>query len=459
MKSIEENYREMLDEMKMVYLHDTRPWTVGFSGGKDSTLLVTLVFQMVGELKPNQRTKKIYIISSDTMVENPIVKRYMHDMSRKINEAGKELGIEGVIITPAYDKTFWAYVIGYGYPTPEPPGFRWCTDRLKIKPINTYTIQRIKEDGEIIMLLGVRKAESSYRARGIKAREIEGKLLVPHTDIENAYVYNPLTEIPNEDIWRFLLAGDAKSPWGGDNRYLFSLYQGETLEEEGSVLGHIDDKTVTVTGNSRFGCWICTMVKEDKSLKNFIDKGSDELIPLRDFRDWLIKFRSMSEYREKKRRNGAVYVKNDGELGLGPFNMEGREIILRGLLDLQKRTGMELITLGELKAIDQIWEKEGDLSRRRLVDIYSDVMGEQLPWDELKVPLYSKETMEIINEMCSEYDVDFELVSKLIVAIEENKHYTRGNKVQKAFDRVVNEGWLHYSNIQKAKDSIGNENQ
>lgn len=457
MSTIEQTYRDMIDEMKMVYLHDNRPWTVGFSGGKDSTLLVTLVFQMVNELKPEQRTKKIYVISSDTMVENPIVKKYMHDMSKQINEAGKELGIEGVIITPPCDRTFWAYTIGYGYPTPEPPGFRWCTDRLKIKPINNYTLQRIKEDGEIIMLLGVRKAESSYRARGIKAREIEGKLLVPHTDIENAYVYNPLTEIPNEDIWKFLLSGEAKSPWGGDNKYLFSLYQGETLDEEGSVLGHIDDKKVAITGNSRFGCWICTMVKEDKSLKNFIDKGCKELEPLRDFRNWLLDIRNNPDYREKKRRNGSVYVKSDGEFGYGPFNIFGREMILRKLLQLQKETGMELITLGELKAIDHIWEKEGDLTRRRLVDIYFEEMGERLPWDDLKVALYSSETMEIINQMCNEYEVDFELISKLIVAIEENKHYTRGNKVQKAFDRVVNEGWLHYNNIQKAKDVIEHE--
>lgn len=457
MNKIEQTYREMINEMKQVYLHDDRPWTVGFSGGKDSTLLVTLVFQMVMELEPEKRTKKIYVISSDTMVENPIVKKYMYDMSKRINDIGHDFGIESVIITPPFDKTFWTYVIGYGYPTPEPPGFRWCTDRLKIKPINTYTLQRIKEDGEIIMLLGVRKAESTYRARGITAREIEGKLLVPHTDIENAYVYNPLTEIPNEDIWKFLLSGDARSPWGGDNKYLFSLYQGETLDEEGSVLGHIDDKKVAITGNSRFGCWICTMVKEDKSLKNFIDKGCNELEPLRNFRNWLLDIRNNPDYRDKKRRNGSVYVKNDGEMGLGPFNMQGRELILRNLLRLQRDTSMELITVGELKAIDQIWEKEGDLSRRRLVEIYYEETGEKLPWDDLKVPLYSDETMQIIKEMCTEHDIDFELVSKLIIAIEENKHYTRGNKVQKAFDRVVNEGWLHYNNIQKAKDDILNE--
>lgn len=66
-------------------------------------------------------------------------------------------------------------------------------------------------------------------------------------------------------------------------------------------MGHIDDKKVAITGNSRFGCWICTMIKEDKSLKNFIDKGCKELESLRDFRNWLLDIRNNPEYRDKKR--------------------------------------------------------------------------------------------------------------------------------------------------------------
>ena len=184
-------FDEIIDEMKMVYLHDKRPWMIGFSGGKDSTMLVMLVFEMLAQLKPNQINKKIYITSSDTMVENPVVDRYMLKMSKQIGEAGEKYRIQTDIVRPEPDKTFWSYLIGLGYPTPEPPGFRWCTDRLKIRPINKFTLDTIKKNGEVVMLLGVRKAESSYRARGITAREVEGKLLVRHTDIENAYVYNP----------------------------------------------------------------------------------------------------------------------------------------------------------------------------------------------------------------------------------------------------------------------------
>ena len=258
-------FEKIITEMEMVYLHDQRPWMIGFSGGKDSTLLCCLVMEMLKRLNPEKRTKKVYIVSSDTMAENPIVRNYMHKMSELINSVGEEFNIVADIIYPKTEDTFWSKVIGLGYPTPEAPGFRWCTERLKIHPMNVYTLEKIKNNGEVVLLLGVRKAESVYRANNIKSREIEGKILVPHKDIENAYVYNPLTEIPNSEVWNYLLKDDGKTPWGSDNKYLFSLYQGEELGEEQSVVGEIDKDKIPVTGNSRFGCWICTMVKEDKS--------------------------------------------------------------------------------------------------------------------------------------------------------------------------------------------------
>ncbi len=450
---------EIINEMKMVYRHDKRPWMIGFSGGKDSTLLCCLVFEMLMQLEPHEINKKVYIISSDTMVENPIVRDYMHDMSNKIGEKGDKYNIETRIIKPELDKTFWSCVIGLGYPTPEAPGFRWCTDKLKIRPINKFVTEIISNNGEIVMLLGVRKAESSYRARGIKAREIEGKLLIPHTDIKNAYVYNPLTELPNEQIWNYLLSGDAITPWDSDNKYLFSLYQGENLGEEQSVLGEVDKDKVAVTGNSRFGCWICTMVKEDKSLKNFIDKGEHWLEPLRIFREWLLKIRDNPEFRETRRRNGSVYEKEDGQLGFGSFSLLGRKKILEELLKLEVSTGLRLITIDELKTIDRMWENEGDLSRRTLVDLYYEVKGQRLPWDEYRVSLFPEDSFPIIKDTCGEFGIEYDMLAKLVVAIENNKHYTRGQKVNKAFDKVVNEGWLHYENIKKAKEEIDYENK
>ena len=449
-------FEDIIQEIMMVYQHDVRPWLIGYSGGKDSTLLVSLVYEAVSRLPEAARKKKVYIITSDTLVENPIVKKYMHDSSNHINESSKidRLNIEAQIIYPLPEQTFWSRVIGLGYPTPEPPGFRWCTERLKIQPMNQFVNERIKESGEIIILLGVRKAESATRNRTITAREIEGRLLNMHSDIKNAYVYNPITEVSNTLVWEFLLKGDGFSPWGSDLKYLFNLYQGENLGEEQSVLGEINKDKIPVTGNSRFGCWCCTIVREDKSLLNFIEKGAKELVPLRDFRNWLVSIRNNPDYRDTKRRDGTVYLKSNGEAGLGPFTLGGRKLILKRLLELQRDTGMELITPDELKTIDQIWDNEGDLTKRSLVEIYYEVFGTKLPWDEYKEPLFDAEAIAEIENVSRQYDLPVELITKIIVSVEKNKHITRNNRLQKEFDKLIQQEWIHADAI---KDGLGNE--
>lgn len=457
-------FEDIIKEIMVVYKHDSRPWLIGYSGGKDSTLLVSLVYEAAQRLKAlgDDLNKTIYVITSDTMVENPIVKNYMHTSSNSINLAAQaaELNIKAEIIYPEPEQTFWSRVIGLGYPTPEPPGFRWCTERLKIDPMNKFVDERIKESGEIIILLGVRKGESLTRLKTITAREIEGKLLNMHNDIPNAYVYNPITEVPNELVWEFLLKDDCRSPWGTDMKYLFKLYQGESLGEEQSVLGEVDRDKIPVTGNSRFGCWCCTMVKEDKSLQNFIDHSSPEdaklLRHLRDYRNELLAMRSNPVYRDTKRRNGAVYKKADGTFGMGPFTLEARKKILEDILKLEETTGLELITIPELKAIDKMWDEEGDLTCRCLVDIYRNIKGEKLPWDDYKVSRFDDDAIEAIEEIAEKYNIPVELFTKLIVSVDTNKHMTHNNKMQKSFDKIINQEWLHYDTIE---GGLNNENQ
>jgi DNA sulfur modification protein DndC len=444
-------FDDIIEEMTFVYRHDNRPWLIGYSGGKDSSLLVSLVVETVARLPENERTKKIFIVTSDTGVENPIVKRYMHSSSAKINEFSQRhnANIQADIIYPDLSQSYWSLVVGLGYPTPEPPGFRWCTERLKIMPMNRYTNTIIEKYGEVVLLLGVRKAESQTRRRSISSREIEGKLLIPQSDIAKAYVYNPLTEIPNELVWEYLLKDNGVSSWGVDMKYLFSLYQGENLGEEQSVVGQIDKDKISVTGNSRFGCWCCTIVKEDKSLQRFIDNGSTELIPLREFRNWLVSIRQNPKFRDNKRRNGKVYQKANGEYGFGPFKMSARQEILRRLLKLQRDTGFELISNDELKMIDTLWDLEGDLTRRKLVEIYYDVFGKRLIWDEYKEPLYDVEIIDLLKEAAENSEIPFELITKLIVMINSNKYIAKSAKLKKEFDKLLNQEWIHFDTIKE----------
>lgn len=452
-----EEFELILNNMTKVYRHDNKPWLIGYSGGKDSTLLVKLVFETVLRIPKEERTKKIYVVTSDTMVENPIVKKYMHNSSKAINDFSRihNMNIESHIIYPEVSQTYWSLVIGLGYPTPELPGFRWCTERLKIKPMNKFVNEVIHTNGEVIILLGVRKAESLMRSRNISARQIEGKLLQPHEHLDNAYVFNPLTELPNELVWEYLLKDNGISPWGTNLKQLFNLYQGQDMSEEQSVIGQIDEKKIPVTGNSRFGCWCCTLVKEDKSLQNFINKGSKELIPLRNFRNWLVSIRQDSRYRDSKRRNGDVYNKMDGTLGFGSFKLSARVEILKRLLQLEEETHLNLITLDELKFIQQQWEDDGDLTRRLLVDTYNSVKHKKLPWDQYKAPLFSDEIIKLINQLCFDLEIPFEAISKCLISIDKNKHYSRGNKVEKEFAKIISQKYIHNKRIQ---EEVKNDN-
>ena len=448
-------FEKVLEDMEKVYLHDQRPWMIGYSGGKDSSLLTMLAFEMLQRIPEEKRWKPIYVVSSDTRLENPVVSLYMHASNRKIGRYAHEnnLPVISEIIYPKDEETFWTLVIGKGYPTPEPPGFRWCTERLKINPMNRFVDGIIQEHGEVVILLGVRKGESGTRKRSIESREIEGRLLQHHETLPKAWVFNPLAEVPNDLVWPYLLKGDGIAPWGTDLKKLYAMYRGSDLSEEQSVIGQVDISNMPVTGNSRFGCWCCTIVKEDKSLANFIAKGSNELAPLRDFRNWLVSIRQDPAYREKHRANGKVYRKSDGEVGLGPFTLDAREEILRRLLALQKRTGFSLISEGELRLIDRAWEDEGDLSRRRLVDAYRDVMGKKLPWDEEKRALMDEDFLRELEDLCDRNGLPYEAIGKVLMAVEKGRVGKTRDALRKSAKRILSQEYLHQDALRKGEEA------
>lgn len=225
----ENTLEELIEEIKYVYKSDDRPWVIGYSGGKDSTTVVELVYKMLLGLDPDDRHKNVYIVSSDTLIENPLIKIYLSKMNDLLGQAADRDGlpIKSAMVTPPPNNSFWANVIGRGFPTPRMNGtFRWCTDRLKINPSGEYIQRVIDEEGkEVVVLLGVRKAESIARKRRIEGRELANRLLNRHETIQDAYVYNPIVELTTDDVWDVLLRCDGgRTPWGSDNSELVSLY-------------------------------------------------------------------------------------------------------------------------------------------------------------------------------------------------------------------------------------------
>ena len=486
---------DIYDEMRQVYLNDKRPWIIGYSGGKDSTVVVQLAFQMLMDLPKEQQHKPIYIVSSDTLIENPLILEYLQKNIDLINKSAKnlELPIEAHLVAPEPNNTFWTNIIGRGYPTPKSIQYRWCTEKLKIRPSNKFILEQLKSR-EVVILLGVRKAESFARKRRIENRQIDGYLLTPHATLRNknniAYVYNPIVDLTTDDVWDILKSTypggneDAITPWGSNNMELAVLYaKGSTQSndndsEDTECPFTTSAENTNSCGNSRFGCWICTVVKEDKSLNGFIHH-EQWLAPLRDFRTWLIDIRGKEEYRKKHRRNGSVHKTKDGRIAFGPFNFEGRKLILTELLKLQLKIqqeiqnhntsfaneNLELITLEELKAIDEIWDAEEDLNRNTLVDIYYEVTGRKLPWHEYKKPMFDETALITIDSKCEKHDVDPELFNRLLIETDKYKHFSNPKKLKDSITKILNQQWIHSDIMKKIEQDsqsikeITNENK
>lgn len=472
-----ERIESILNEIERVYLNDKRPWIIGFSGGKDSTVVVQLVYQMVMKLQKEKRHKDIYIVSSDTLVENPIILNKLKSTIKFISESAEEKGlpIYTKMVYPKFNDSFWTNIIGKGFPTPKSANFRWCTGRMKIDPSNSFIKKTVEENGEAIVLLGVRKEESATRKRSIEKREIDGYILNPHSTLQNTYVYSPIVELTTDDVWEILLSNGGKNPWGGSNNDLFSLYEDGAGGECPFIISTNDNEEVKIPscGNTRFGCWTCTVVQKDRSLLGFIETGEEWLIPLAKFREWLIANRDNREYRDKKQRSGRIYrlkvysdkitkeqkriYLNEGEVeefdkkgrgyfmvkGLGPFNYEARKLILKRLLLLEEEVGIPLIKIEELKEIEKIWHKEFDIKRDALAKIYEEIKGKPLPWGDKITPIFDNDIIEEIDNMLDKHNIEKKLYYRLLILAEENKAFSNKTGFKKELDKLLSQQWLH----------------
>ena len=185
------------EEIREMYAVDDVPWIVGYSGGKDSTATLQLVWLALSELPENQRHKTVHVISTDTLVENPVVAAWVGNSLDTMKDAAlkQALPITTHRLTPKTDNSFWVNLIGKGYPAPRHK-FRWCTERLKIRPSNDFITDIVKQAGRAMLLLGTRKAESSTRAANMTRHE-KGRWrerVSNNSSLPGSLVYTPIED-------------------------------------------------------------------------------------------------------------------------------------------------------------------------------------------------------------------------------------------------------------------------
>jgi DNA sulfur modification protein DndC len=412
---------ELVERTQQLYVEDDVPWVVGYSGGKDSTATLQLVWSALEGLAPKRRHKPVFVISTDTLVENPVVAAWVGRSLDVMADRAKELGVPLTThrLTPKVSDTFWVNLIGKGYPAPRPK-FRWCTERMKIKPSNAFIRQVVADHGEAILVLGIRKAESSARARSMARQEKTRvrDLLSPNGSLPNSLVYSPIESWSNDDVWTFLM--QRPNPWGYDNKDLLSMYQGAS--EDGECPLVVDSSTPSC-GDSRFGCWTCTLVEKDKSMAAMIQNDGEKewMLPLLELRNRL-DVSDDRHLRDFRRITGRVQLHGD-RLIHGPYTQAAREEWLRELLKAQRWIreqapedvrDTQLITEDELREIRRIWVVDKHEFEDRLPTIYEEAMGVPFVDGSLDshLPLGAEE-LEELRKLCDS-DLHYQLVRDLL---------------------------------------------
>jgi len=437
-------------EVRDVYLSDEIPWVLGYSGGKDSTATLQLVWESLRGLPKDKIHKKIYVVSTDTMVENPMVAMWSANSIDGINKQALSDGfpVEAHLLRPSAEDSFWVNIIGKGYPSPR-INFRWCTDRLKIKPSNKFINDVVSDYGEAIMLLGTRRSESATRGRLMEKYDqaSDREDLKPASTMPNCYVYSPIEYWSNDDVWTYLMQVD--NPWGVDNKDLMNMYQGATEDGECPV---VVDTSTPSCGSSRFGCWVCTLVDKDRSMAAMIknDEEKSWMRPLLDFRNEL-EFRDDRRViddgrRDFRRMDGRMHIiQKEGEPKVvrGPYTQEAREFFLRELLVVQNKLrklgpypDIEVITLDELRIIRDIWISQKHEIEDNLPRIYKDVVGDDYPdgfFDDSR--RVSQEEMDCLMKSC-DGDLQFQLIRELLDVEYRFRTMSRRTGLFEAFEKA-----------------------
>jgi DNA sulfur modification protein DndC len=437
-ESVRKDVKWLTAEIQGLYCLDEVPWVIGYSGGKDSTAALQLVWNAISALPKKKRTKPIHIISTDTLVENPIISAWVRQSLERMatSAQAKNLPFQPHPLKPELENTFWVNLLGKGYPAPRQK-FRWCTERLKIYPANRFVRDIVRANGETILILGTRKAESQKRASTM-AKHAQKRIrdrLSPNASLPNSLIYTPIEDWSNDQVWLYLMQWE--NPWGHSNKELFQIYRGASADNECPLV--IDTSTPSC-GSSRFGCWVCTLVDRDKSMEAIIlnDESKEWMQPLLDFRDELDfhtdeKLAQERQNRDFRRITGNVQLFERNVEGSkekevtnvpGPYIKAYREELLTKLLKTQQEVrqkaptemqNIELISLEELSEIRRIWLEEKQEFDDSLPGIYHKVTGEIFLDPRLNAgnAYLGVDEWSILAELCED-SMHLELMNRLL---------------------------------------------
>lgn len=317
------------------------PWLIAFSGGKDSSALLALVYNKFLSLR-DEGIPDLDILYCDTKTENPIVdifvKRFLDNFRMEADDAGIRVNIR--IVSPTPDRTFLARVIGRGYPPPT-NSFRWCTTELRIRPVKNHLSQR----QDTLVALGVRENESAQRDRVLAEHRDPFWMSAQNAKSKRNY-YTPIRALSTEEVWDTIFF--TKLPLSLERQALWDLYA-----DAGGDCPIIRSADSSPCASGRFGCWTCTVVRRDRSGENLEKKGYSKMRSFLDFRQLLLDVRNNPSMRWPRRRNGSI--------GLGPLTLAARDKLLEEIKRIELAEAITLLSPEEIIYIADQWKSDGPL--------------------------------------------------------------------------------------------------
>jgi DNA sulfur modification protein DndC len=299
-------------------------WAMAWSGGKDSSTLLTLVIYLIESGKV-PKPKSLTIYYADTRLELTPLSIAAYNIIEQL----KEKGYEVEVVMAEMDKRFMVYMLGRGVPPPNNKTLRWCTGQIKIEPMKAALAKLYEKRGKVLMLTGVRQGESAIRDNrivmscskdGAECGQGWYQESLPEAMCDTLA---PLLHWRVCHIWEWLRHWAPLPEYGDwDTEIIADAYGGDEAEEV----------------NARTGCIGCPLAQKDTALEAVIKMSRwTYLKPLQELRsiyEWLRL--PINRHRKNGERN------KDGKLSsnpqrLGPIKLLIRVEALNKILDIQNR--------------------------------------------------------------------------------------------------------------------------
>lgn len=325
---------------------DYRKWCFAFSGGKDSstTLIAAAHLMESGRLPHGPELHATYV---DTRLELPPLRHAAGDLLQQLEDCG----FQTRIVQPEMDERFYVLMLGRGYFTPGAVKNRWCTDRLKKRPMD-----RAQNSLAGVPATGPTKAQQEARKVGLATANEEKRLLIvtgmrlgesaardaritkscAKTDtecgqgwfsLESAFpTLAPILHWRACLVWPWLMSEDVH---GFDCRTIAEAY------------GKTEDATANEEA-CRTGCFGCPVASEDRALNRVCRmRGWEYLEPLKEIRPLLWELR---QFRHRLKMPMGSGTRKDGFVG--PIRCESRQWALGEILKIQDRVNTAAVRQG-----------------------------------------------------------------------------------------------------------------